>query len=804
MPRSILRNYFESTGSKLIDMNCCKYSPDLKMKKIFAKTIVNYITTGGEKLHPMVTRKYDITTRPNGGVRPPLGKPCSRSKDLPTLMQRTDALLRGLSLILEHHNAKEKVREDLYIQIHSYLDFSPSETVWLKRCKYLLCYPLAKFLRNVLPPAPDLVFRPKGALRGWMKARLNAFNPSNVHLWYSWFQAKRSTLPLSETIVNDTYRTHLETLTKPDPGDNDFGIIDEIFEDPTFKTVLDKIRRKVTKNYFYRRRFYEEFPKTSACFERPRSSGGQVEELREAVGLDSFCIQSKEFCGMKYSPTVYTRDGLRSNYTQSTYCSQGYDEWSSLQDLVKKTDLTKPLDCTIQAVLEPNKIRVISKGNAVPYYGCKDLQLVLHKILKKMPCFRLIGRPFSPSDLKDLIRKSEGKDDLWCSVDYSAATDGLSYKYSSKIFNSIACNLPDFELELAKKVLGPHNLYYPKEGERGIELRGVQNNGQLMGSILSFPILCLANLGVFLRATKSLRKDWTYEESLNHVLINGDDMVYAAPYKYFKKNVDIGKAVGLEMSVGKAYYHREYLNINSQSVLCPLQSVNRDIRPVNFLNTGLFFGLHKVQGRSEKQELASHHQKQVDGIVPNINNLLQGALPGKESDLLKQSLKVNHSSILEECKSKTFRGDFHLRNLFIPQVLGGMGVVPPPGWKYKVTKYDIYVASGYISRRPGLRYTTQRPLPGFDPETLSEVEEVPWGLRTTGKDEELIRVPFKEISYRSIRYMCRSPMFSFYVRNENHFLADPKTKSNRTKYVTDGYDEMYKLFLEATSHDEVD
>jgi hypothetical protein len=238
-------------------------------------------------------------------------------------------------------------------------------------------------------------------------------------------------------------------------------------------------------------------------------------------------------------------------------------------------------------------------------------------------------------------------------------------------------------------------------------------------------------------------------------------------------------------------------------VLCPLHSVKRDIRPVNFLNTGLFFGLHKVQGRSEKQELASHHQKQVDGIVPNLNYLLQGALPGKESDLLLKSLKVNHSSILEECRSKTFRNTHHQRNLFIPQLLGGMGVIPPPGWKYKVTKNDIYVASGYISRRPGIHYTTQRPLPGFDLETLSGVVEVPWGLRTTGKDEEIARVPLKRISYRSIRYMCRSPMFTFYVQNKNHFASELE-KRNRSRPLTDGFEDLDRLLAEELANDPTD
>lgn len=770
----------------------CKYQQPLSMKTC-REALVNFIQKGGLNPHPMVV-KQNNSTRTNGRVGP--GTEKSPRSISPSIVQRTDALLRGLVLILEHHDAKDKIISDLREQCHKYLDDSPSESVWLKRCKYLLCYPLARHLKNKLPPPPDRVFKPTGSLRGWMKARLNAFNPKNVHLWYSWFQAKRSTLPLSDAIVRETYEKHFETLTREDPGLDEFNseTIDEIFEDPIFKTVLDKLRMKVWKHFFYSRDYLDEFPKTSACFERPRSSGGQVSELRDLAGLwtDEVRICTPEFTKMSYSPCVHSRDGLKKDFVQSQYSVPGHEEWSALQVQVEKIRTDIPLDCTIQAVLEPNKIRVISKGNALPYYSCKGLQKVLHSTLKKMPCFKLIGRPFFPSDIINLTNKA-GKDWEWLSIDYSAATDGLSYKYSSRIFENIICNLEEDQKALARSVLGPHNLYYPKSKGKGVELRGIQKNGQLMGSILSFPILCLANLGVYLWSTSHFRKDWTYDETLNHVLINGDDMVYAAPkatehlkrhqegyvkYDTFANNVLCGRAVGLEMSVGKAYRHREYLNINSQSVLCPLnRDVNlRTISAVNFLNTGLFYGLHKVQGKHETMELAQAHGSTngevLPGIVPNLNCLLEGSLPGKEADLLKKSLTVNGETIKEECRSKTYRNSHHQRNLFIPQVLGGMGINPPPGWKFKVTKNDIYVAHGFISKNPTLGLSSQFPSRGYLPERLESLIEVPWGNRDTGATNDIARVPLKRISYKSLRYFCRSPMFHFYVENRNHSLVD--------------------------------
>jgi hypothetical protein len=76
------------------------------------------------------------------------------------LTERTDALVRGLVLVLEHHGAPKRVVQLLGKQLHVYLDTSSGEGLWLKRAKYVLTYPTAKFLRNELPPSPDAEFRP--------------------------------------------------------------------------------------------------------------------------------------------------------------------------------------------------------------------------------------------------------------------------------------------------------------------------------------------------------------------------------------------------------------------------------------------------------------------------------------------------------------------------------------------------------------------------------------------------------------------------------------------------------------------
>lgn len=751
------------------------------------------------------TNKAHVVTLFNSNRRgggPPHRSGGPRSAPVPSIMQRTDALCGGLDLILEHHDAKSNVREALKKQVHSYLDTSSSEQIWLKRCKYLLTYPLARFLKNIPPPVPDLTFKPSGLLRDWMKSRLNAFNPRNVHLWYSWFQAKRSTLPLSDTIVQETYDEHLKTLTSEDPGDDE--VIDKIFENEVFEKVLYKLQRAITKN-FKDGYFHKEMPKTSACFEDKRSTGGQINALRRIAGLtttDSIrekCINPPEFHSMEYRPWVYTRDGTKENFIQTKFCAYGETEWKELVPISRKLVPTVPLSCTIQAVLEPNKIRVISKGNALPYYTCKPLQLLIHGLMKKMPCFRLIGRPLTALDIHDIAAhtrtessyqkdvkpflqnkdckfykgdnphgysefNTSSQDFFWTSVDYSAATDGLSWKYSRRIFMTLISELPEDFVRNSFNVLGPHILYYPEKG--GPVPKGIQQNGQLMGSILSFVILCLANLGVYLHSldTAGVFMD---KSVLNNVLINGDDMVYAYPPKVFHQNIDIGRSVGLKMSVGKAYIHREYLNINSQSVLYNLHKPleDRRLKWVNYLNTGLFFGRHKVQGKKEhdrKAELAEHHTKVKEGIVDNLNCLLEGSLPGKSHNLLKKSLEVHSDKIKKECSSLSFRKTKISRNLFIPKALGGMGIRAPENWKFFVSKQDLYLAHGILIKY-NLPYATMKPLPGEPVSDLDDWVTQPWEVREDKKEEE--RFPLHQITFKGLKRLVRCPDFEFYIPN---------------------------------------
>jgi len=454
---------------------------------------------------------------------------------------------------------------------------------------------------------------------------------------------------------------------------------------------------------------------------------------------------------MSYNPKTYCKTGIKFGRVIENRCSPGLDEWNTLRPLSKTLDLSEPTKCTIQAVLEPMKVRVISKGESLPYYTCRPLQKALHSVLKKISCFRLIGRPFSPTDMFDL-KKRALPSDQWFSIDYSAATDGLSWKYSSRILNHVLSKVDPSLRDLALKVLGPHDLHYPVKGKREIEFRGKQQNGQLMGSILSFPILCLANLGVYLSATSMFHWDWSDVDRLNHVLVNGDDMIYAADKCLWYDHVRIAGEVGLEMSVGKAYQHRVYANINSTSIHYDLSDSSSTPYQINYLNSGLYFGQHKVQDKvdcREKSPVGSevsvdckyasekelsylcareHTSKDPSkGLCQNLNTILDGSWLGQERSLLKEFLELHKDEIKKECTMVLKVNRLcHLvtRNLFLPLSLGGMGVNSPAGWKYRISLNDRQIAKACLSENVA-PITTQYPLPGYSLGSQSTLD-CPW------------------------------------------------------------------------------
>ena len=124
------------------------------------------------------------------------------------------------------------------------------------------------------------------------------------------------------------------------------------------------------------------------------------------------------------------------------------------------------------------------------------------------------------------------------------------------------------ERELRSPVLGAHLVSYPKEVQDGkADLNPfVIQTGQLMGSPLSFPILCSINVASY-RATLAEYMGRDMEMNDLPVLLNGDDICFMANdvfYALWKKWIT---RAGFTLSLGKNYISPNYVTINSQGFL---------------------------------------------------------------------------------------------------------------------------------------------------------------------------------------------------------------------------------------------
>jgi len=253
---------------------------------------------------------------------------------------------------------------------------------------------------------------------------------------------------------------------------------------------------------------------------------------------------------------------------------------------------------------EPLKVRCITAGPPLTYTALKPVQQWLWRNLKSQSVFQLIGTPVTQDIVKSMMGTLQ-KLEVFISGDYKASTDNLHSwvseclldelvtMFREKVYEPDALNLgqiADFEV-LMRRALTGHMIMDPRMNasyRKGNHIRDEdfkeQKEGQLMGSIISFPFLCLANAAMC-RWAMEISDKVNYKVVDRHIsgyttarlLINGDDCLFpgrkdgtevdAFGQSYRVGIFDIWKKVtgfgGLESSVGKTFVSKKFMTINS-------------------------------------------------------------------------------------------------------------------------------------------------------------------------------------------------------------------------------------------------
>lgn len=246
--------------------------------------------------------------------------------------------------------------------------------------------------------------------------------------------------------------------------------------------------------------------------------------------------------------------------------------------------------------------------------------------------------------------------------------------------------------------------------------------GQMMGNLLSFPLLCVVNLACYWLALSRwiefkgsqelseydrvffdylyrhprMRKDrkamhqwglerreivtrWTLRHRTlrNCVIVNGDDMLFRTTEDFLPFMEEVLVDAGFKESVGKSYFSPDFALINSKlyRTWWEYQSDSYHLRPVEYLHQRFIYG---IGGKIEAS------QARPEAIARDFN--------------LSVSLNpwVRHSMFAVMRRwSKSWTGPF-VPNWFLPAHLGGFGLDPGLTSHLRITRAQRKVAGTFL------------------------------------------------------------------------------------------------------------
>jgi hypothetical protein len=318
----------------------------------------------------------------------------------------------------------------------------------------------------------------------------------------------------------------------------------------------------------------------NSCYDNGRSAGGALGDLLNRY--KPVQLNTRQLLTASYHPRV----GVQ-------WIDMPFDSSEILAEA--KLDALEELDevskCKVHAVLEPLKVRLITAGDTHSNALWTNLQKLLWRKLQKFKQFRLTGEEISDEIVNTLASEELpgllGMD-KWCSGDYEAATDNLHMDASLAALEAISGDMTTFAI-LKKSMCGTKISFEPFR-KLGYQCPDdfVQTNGQLMGCVFSFVILCLINLSMYKLSLEAYSgSKWKVEDL--PVLVNGDDILFRTNDEHYSVWSDLINQVGFKKSVGKNYTSADFCVINSRY----FASTRKGMKMVPYLNLSYLTNIRK-------------------------------------------------------------------------------------------------------------------------------------------------------------------------------------------------------------------
>lgn len=392
----------------------------------------------------------------------------------------------------------------------------------------------------------------------------------------------------------------------------------------TSEESLDEVSR-TSREIYGQGILYEDWMKVdpfinisdAACYERTRSNRGVLGLLYD---MDEGCethrmISPDQFGGMYWDPSNGVTKEIR------------LPSW--LPDEIYRQQQRKGIfseergSAAVKPILEPLKIRMISAGSAASNGYYSRLQKCLWKRLQRFSQFRLTGKSVSTEDIDELRKKTALLEQelnvplpFWVSGDYSAATDNLHGDATDAAIRSISAD--PITLKVLRQGLCDTLIDFSKMPVEGVPEPFLMTNGQLMGCVFSFPILCVINIAMY-RAALEERFGRKFRVRDLPVYCNGDDILFKCDAELLSIWERKIRDAGFEKSVGKNYVSMETAIINSTY----FDMSKEKVKKVPYLNMGWCTGVKKGgQGYDGEDESFEDIIKIRDQLETSYDQLL--------------------------------------------------------------------------------------------------------------------------------------------------------------------------------------
>lgn len=564
------------------------------------------------------------------------------------LCKATVRAIRNL-LVVEGYRCEGKERPSIDHIVDLFVPLDDEQSV--KAVKYLTAYQLPRLVGDVEPDRPEFLETNSTLFTGTYgkfidrrfvgrgsgddptrhrKRGVSCPSRRQMQLAFSILQLKRYLPPLPKTLRLKAKQGCKDRLTA---------------HASTPERLIDELAR--TAGELFPRGWDKRPPSFSvtnkSCCESTRSAGGAQAYMfnlkygREILEIQDFSLPSE----------LEIWNGIEKELPRS---SAALDPCEYL-DLALRSQ-PQQLCSKMEVVEDPLKARIITKNN----WQCtvlKPLQKMIHSRLRQHPSFRLIGESLTDDIINTLPRFPGSK---YVSGDYEAATDNFNSDATETVLDEILSNMtgplsksPEYMI-LARKSLTGLRILDSEVGDF------TMTRGQLMGSLLSFPILCIVNFAIWRHATELSLGTRCDGMGLggphDHVLINGDDIGFCATEGQYTLWTKLTPQVGLKPSLGKNYFCSEFITLNTQLYSWK----DGKLRRVFFLNQGLLLPPGGEEAHRSTVDL-------LEALGPMHDDFVMGA---SDKEAASAVFVSHHKDLLKRS----------WRNLFGPREYGGLGAHP--------------------------------------------------------------------------------------------------------------------------------